>query len=58
VCVCVFVLVYLLLRLSGHLTDSRDMWYGRYAVGGHFQLRNLKPPTVSNNNVEGAQARE
>jgi len=58
VCVCVCVLAYLLLRLAGHLTDSLDTWYGRYVVGGHFQLRNLKSPTVGNNNMAYALARE
>jgi hypothetical protein len=54
VCVCVLcVMAYLLLRLSGHMTDSLDMWYGRYPVGGHFQIPNLKSPTVSNNNMAG-----
>ena len=53
VCVCVCVMAYPLLRLLGHVTDSLDIWYGRYAVGRHFQIPNLKSPTVSNNNMVG-----
>ena len=53
-----FVLAYLLLRPPGNLADSLDMWYERYGVGGHFQLRNLKSPTVSNNRMADVLARE
>ena len=58
VCVCLCILMYLLLRLPGHLADSLDMWYERYDVGVHFQHCNFKSPTVINYNTTDALARE